>query len=98
VVRYGPFILPDESERMGAAGKRCRYIWIEPDRFVVVVDGAIVIPPAQMNIASAIEGGDTGLRGPPAGLDEQGTALKLPLGRHPLADETSAPFIRLPGR
>src|SRR5215470_9064526 len=57
VVRDRAFILPDESERIGAAGKCRRDIGIEPDRFVEVLNGAIVALPSRVDEAAIAEGG-----------------------------------------
>src|SRR5712664_298782 len=57
VVRHGAFILPDESERIGAAGECRGDIGIKPDCFVEVLYRAIIPLPSRVEEAAIAEGG-----------------------------------------
>src|SRR5262249_31089751 len=70
-----------------------REFGIEPERFIVVVDGAFVIPVAQVDVAPVSEGGDQPLRALPAGLDHGGTARELLLRRNSFSCKASAGLI-----
>src|SRR5215831_2483318 len=63
IVGDGAFILPDESERIGAAKKRRRHLWIEPDRLVEVLYRTIIsLPPRVDEAAIAERGGVVGIK------------------------------------
>src|SRR6266436_1544694 len=56
IVGNSALILPDESERIGTAGKRRGHIWIEPDRFAEILYCAIVPLPSRVDETAIAEG------------------------------------------